>query len=116
MELSKDAVKLLRWMRNHDQWLYFDTIEKDCHCFDIRSFSALKDAALIDCTVSDYDYANPVEEELFGEVFLEQFRISDKGKSYLENLLPGKMPELLEWITVAISIAALVISIIALVL
>ena len=112
MELSKDAIRLLRWLKRHDQWRCIETLKKQYKNYEYRSFSALKEAGFIDCEVFDYD--QPGIDEYGNEFFLESYRISDAGKAYLEGIPAKALPELREWIAIAISITALIVSIIAL--
>ena len=116
MNLSKDAIRLLHWMCCHDQWLYIESLKSGYKRYNYRSFSALKDAKLVDATVLDQDYELPEYDEDGTEYFRESYRISDAGKAYLENLSAKKWPELREWTAIAISAVALAVSIIALLL
>ena len=112
MDLSKDSIKLLRWLRRNDTWKYVDEIEKQYKKFDYRSFKALLDAGFLDhcvfeCEIPEYDE--------YGQTFYpEHYRISDSGKAFLEGLATRWIPELREWIAIGISVLALVVSIIAL--
>ncbi len=114
MELSKDSVRLLRWMRCHDKWMYIETLQKRCSYYEYRSFAALKDASFVDAVVFDYEYENPEYDEDGTEWYRESYRISDKGKAYLENLSTRWLPEFREWIAIGISVAAFILSVIAL--
>lgn len=115
MNLSNDAVRLLRWLYKHDIWHHLDNLERNCKDFEYRALEALKDSGLVDTEVLDLDYENPVYEKDGNEYFLESYRISDAGKAYLESLPKGWLPEFREWIALGISLLALLISIIALV-
>lgn len=113
MRLSKDAVKLLRWMRRNDQWVYFQEIEKKYKKFDYRSFNALKAAKLIDELVFEDEIPDYDE---YGQIYYpSHYRISESGKAYLESLATKWLPELREWIAIGISVVALAVSIIALI-
>ena len=113
MRLSKDTVKMLRWLNQNDEWKYFEEIEKKYKKFDSRSFNALKTAKLIDELVFDDEIPDYDE---YGQLYYpSHYRISERGKAYLEGRAAGFLPELREWITVGISIIALIVSIIALV-
>ena len=114
MELSRDSVRLLRWMFRHDQLDYIETLQEKYKKYEYRSFAALKEAGFIEVSVSDFEYEHPEYDEDGNEWYREQYRISDKGKAYLENLPRQWLPEFREWIAIGISIAAFVISVIAL--
>lgn len=115
MKLSKDAIKMLRWMRHQDCWAYIEDLQEYKN-YEYRTFAALKGADLVDATVFEHDYENPEYDELGNECYRESYRINDKGKAYLEDLPKHWLPEFREWIAVGISLIALIISIIALTL
>ena len=114
MNLSKDAIKLLRWLNQNDDWRYRIEIEKSYKKFDYRSFNALKAARFIDACVFEDEIA---EYDEYGEHYYpEHYRISDTGKAYLEGRVSKLLPELREWIAIGISVVALAVSVIALAL
>lgn len=88
--LSKDAIKLLKWFKRRDRWMSPDEIKMDCRIFNDRSFKAL------------------ISEKMIENQFTEsgnhwaKYRISDSGKAYLEGLRAKRLPELREWLNVAI--------------
>lgn len=114
MDLSRDAIRILRWMAKNDQWRYIEKAEKMCKRFDYRSFAALRDKGLVDIAVFAEDYENPEYDEYGNDCYPESCRISDAGKAYLEGLSSKRWPEIREWITICISVVALVVSFIAL--
>lgn len=115
MNLSNDAIQLLRWLRRHDQWCYIEVLQNNYKRYEYRSFAALKDAGFVETTVFEFDYENPEYDEDGIEYFRVSYRISDAGKAYLEELPNRWLPELREWVAVGISLIALILSIIAIV-
>lgn len=113
MNLSKDSIRLLKWLRRNDQWKYLSAIEKAYKNFDYRSFSAIKAEGFIDHCVFEDEI--PECDEYGQTYYPEHYRISDAGKAYLEGYATRWIPELREWIAIGISIVALAVSIIALV-
>lgn len=73
MRLSKNAIKLLRWLNRHDDWKYYEEIEKEFKNFDYRSFNALKTAKLIDTLIFEDEVP---EYDPYGN--LDAIRISQK--------------------------------------
>lgn len=114
MELSKDSVRLLKWLRQNDDWKYQSEIENQYKRYDYRSFHALKELKLIDHCVFEDEI--PEYDEYNRHYYPEHYRISDSGKAYLDGRASRWLPELREWIAIGISIVALVVSIIALTL
>lgn len=90
--LSKDAVKLLKWLNQHDQWMTSNEIKKNCKVFDNPAFKALTSAKLVKSQMS-MDSDSWVE-----------YRISDSGKAYLEGLRARRLPELREWINIFLAL------------
>lgn len=90
--LSKDAIKLLKWLEKHDRWMTPDKIKKDCRIFNERSFKALKAQKMIDIQMS-------MDDDNWAE-----YRINDSGKAYLDGLRAKRLPELREWISVVIGV------------
>ena len=80
MELSKNAIRLLRWLRRHDQWRCIEVLEEQYKHYDYRSFSALKKAGFVDTEVFDYD--QPGIDEYGNEFFIESYRISDEFRRF----------------------------------
>ena len=100
--LSNDAVKLLKWLEQHDQWMTQNEIKRDCKGFDDRSFKALMDEKVL--------AAHFVED---GDNWAK-YRIKDTGKAYLEGARYARSSNVREWISFGLSVAAIVISIVAL--
>ncbi len=113
MILSREAVRLLRWMRRNDEWKYRDELEKKCKYFSYRSFTALRTKKLIDACVFEDEV--PDCDEYGGTFYPEHYRINDAGHAYLETVSVNWIPELREWIAIGISVIALIVSIIALI-
>lgn len=84
--LSNDAIKLLRWLNRHDQWMAPEKIKADCKKYNERAFRALLSHKMIDSRIA-----------LEGESWAE-YRISDSGKTHLEGLSANKVSELREWV------------------
>ena len=114
MELSKDAVRILRWLCQHDQWHHIEEIEKNYKHYEYRAFSVLKEKGFVETVVFDYDYKNPEFDEYGNEYYRESYRVSDAGKAYIEGIASKRLPEVREWIAICTSVIALVISVIAL--
>lgn len=114
MNLSKDAIKLLRWLGQNDDWMYYSEIEKKYKKFDHRSFSALKTTKLIEGCVFEDEIP---ECDAYGNMeYPLHYRISDTGKAYIEGRVTEFIPELREWLAIGISLVALVVSVISLIL
>ena len=114
MNLSKDSIRLLRWMNQHDDWKYVEEIEKGHKKFNHRSFQALQSSKLIDHCVFEDEIPEMNE---YGEFYYpKHYRISDAGKAYLEGRVFTWLPELRGWVAIVISIFALLVSIISLIL
>lgn len=90
--LSHDAVKLLKWLQEHDHWMTPKKIKKDCKVFNDRTFKALITGKMVKIRLAE-DGDNWTE-----------YRISDSGKAYLEDLRAQRLPELREWINTLIPI------------
>ena len=112
MSMSKDTVKLLRWLRGQDRWMYESEIQKAFSNFDYRSFRTLVIDKYIDGAVFEDEF--PEYDEYGNVIYPKQYRINDKGIAYLEELPRRWVLELREWIAIGISVAALLISITAL--
>lgn len=84
--LSNDAFNLLKWLKKHDEWMTREKIEKDCKCFSDRSFRAIIDAKMVRNRLT-------MDENSWTE-----YRISDSGKAYLEDIRAQRLPELREWV------------------
>lgn len=113
MKLSRNSIRLLRWMNQKDKWMYYSQIEKSYKKFDYRCFNALKSSKLIDSCVFEDEI--PEYDEYGEQYYPEHYRISDIGKAFLEGRIFAWLPELREWVAIAISIVALVVSIISLI-
>ena len=100
--LSNDAYKLLKWLEKHDRWMTQEEIEKECKCFNKRSLKAIITEILAETRLAE-DGENWVE-----------YRISDTGKAYLEGARDTRLADIREWMSFGLSVAAIVISIIAL--
>ena len=84
--LSNDAAKLLKWLKDHDQWMTPDEIEKGCETFDAQDLKALKAKKMIDAQFNA-DSGSWVK-----------YRINDQGDAYLQSLRAQRAPEIREWI------------------
>ena len=98
--LSKDAHKLLNWFCANDGWRTMEEISQSKK-FSDRSLKAL--------TKSNY-----VERSLDvdGECWVS-YRISDLGLAYLDGAKLARASDIREWISFCLSVAAIVISIIS---
>lgn len=113
MQISKGAIRLLRWMRRDDEWRYQAEIERNCKYFTSRSFHALKNCGFVDACVFEDEIVDYTDH--FEAYYPEHYRISDLGKAYLEERAVRWLPELREWIAIGISVVALAVSIVALI-
>lgn len=84
--LSNDSVKLLEWLRQHDEWMTLDEIRSGYQSFDHRDLKSLKDQNMVDTKFN-----------LEGSEWI-QYRISNMGEAYLQNLRAQRAPEVREWI------------------
>jgi len=107
--LSKSSVKLLKWMNKNDGLLYCYEIEAKYSQFEDRDLCALKDGKYVDIYEDIY---NPEFDEQYGEaIYPKQYQINSNGKAYLESRITDIIDK---WITRALSVVAIVISLIAL--
>ena len=84
--LSNNAAKLLKWLKEHDQWMTPDEIKSGYKPFDARDLKALKLAEMIDAQFNaDSDS-------------WVKYRINDRGDAYLQSLRAQRAPEIREWI------------------
>ena len=104
--LSKDSVKLLKWMNENDDWMYRYQIEKGCPVFEYRAFDAIKTDKYIDTYVDEF--SGPERDEFGGEYYPEQYRIGASGKAYLELTVSSRWKEIRNWISLLIAVAAFV--------
>ena len=107
--LSKESVKLLKWMKKNDEWLYDKAIEDRCPYYEYLAFKALIDGNYIATCINEFDV--PEHDEYGSEYYPKQFRIGNDGKAYLESRVTDIIDK---WITRMISVVAIVISLIAL--
>ena len=92
--LSKDAVKLLKWFEQHDDWITPDKIEEDYKNLDARDLKALKDQKMVD-TQLNMDDGSWVK-----------YRINGVGKAYLQGIRDQRLSELREWVNTVIAVAS----------
>lgn len=99
--ISNDAFKLLKWLKENDEWMDKKKIERECKHFSNRSFKAITEEKLAETRLSS------------GSSWTEH-RISDQGKAYLEGAKYARKTNIREWLLFCMSAASIVISIIAL--
>lgn len=90
--LSNDAVKLLKWMENHDKWMTPGKIKDNCKAFDDGAFKSLIAGKMVNARLTEN-----------GDSWVE-YRISDYGKAYLEDLRAKRLPEVRDWINALLPI------------
>lgn len=114
MEISREAISILKWMRKNDSWKYFYEIEAGCKHFSRRAFNALKQLGYVNsCEFED----EPVDFDEFGRSsVMLHYQISDAGKAYLEAQSASFWAELRSWFAVVISFVALAVSIVTAIL
>jgi len=101
--LSKHSRKLLKWIATQNKWLTKSEIQQKCKFFDDRSFDAIVAEKYVELRRSG-DRAQ-----------LIQYRISEPGRAYLEGAKLEKQGNFREWVSLALSVVAIIISIIALI-
>lgn len=104
--LSKNSVKLLKWMNGNDDWVYYHKIEKNCPVFEYRDLKALKDGNYIDSFMEDADTMGLTEYD--DPIMFSLYRINSNGKAYLEFQVSNRWKELRNWISLLIAVAAFV--------
>ena len=85
--ISNGAYKLLKWMKEQDSWMSPSEISQKYKNFDERSLRAITDAKFLDKQFS-YDESSWVK-----------YRISESGRSYLEDVAGQQIREVREWIS-----------------
>lgn len=104
--LSKSSVKLLKWMNENDDWMYYHEIEKSCPGFEYRDIKALKVGSYIDSPSDDSDAAECSEYD--DPIMYRQYRISSNGKAYLEFQVSNRWKELRNWASLLVAAAAFI--------
>ena len=104
--LNKNSVKLLKWMNENDEWMYYHHIEKNCPFFEYRDLMALKDGNYISCSLDEADAAGL--NEFDDAAMFSQYQIKSYGKAYLEFQVSNRWKELRNWISLLIAVAAFV--------
>lgn len=104
--LSKNSVKLLKWMNENDDWMYYREIEKSCPAFEYRSIRALRVGGYIDSPPDGSDASGCTEYD--DPIMVSQYRISSNGKAYLEFQASNRWKEFRSWVSLAIAVAAFV--------
>lgn len=103
--VSKQGVKLLRWMETNYDWFYYPQIEKACGIpMDYALIDTLRKAKYIDAWESPD--ALPTETEYDIPELL--YRISDLGKAYLETRRSMRWSEIRNWASLIIALAAFI--------
>lgn len=104
--LSKDSVKLLKWMNENDDWAYDYQLQKKYPILEYRNLEALKDNGVID-VFTDENEGPDINE--YGEAcYPEQYRINDKGKAYLELMAGSRWKEFRNWASFFIAVVAFI--------
>lgn len=112
MKLSRNAIQILKWMNRNDEPKYPHQIETGCKGFEPRAFSALESAGLI-AQCESYDVIP--DYDIYGNDYTQyEYQITDAGKALLETRVFAWLPELNDWLSLAVSAVSLVLSIIAL--
>ena len=92
--LSNNAVKLLKWLKQHDRWMTVEEIRDGCTDFDDRAMKTIVKEKYVKSTFSTDDGS------------WVKYRIDEPGIAYLESISAQRLPELREWINTAIPVAA----------
>lgn len=102
MELSKEFLKLLRWLNRQDQSVSLKDLEKRCRYYDYERLTSLVADDLVARTLS----VN-VDNCTMDNCLIGAYRISNKGKSCIEERNRQNLKRFYELLTIAISVAAL---------
>lgn len=103
MELNKESLKLLRWLSRQDQSVSFNDFEKKCPYYDYERLTTLIADNLVTRTLS----VNNADNCTMDNCLIGAYRISDKGKSCIEERNRQNLKRFCEFLTIVISIAAL---------
>lgn len=90
--LSNDALKLLKWLEKHDQWMTKDQIAAGYKSFDDRSFKAITKEGCMETRLSE------------SEGSWAEYRINAAGKAYLEAIPRQNLREMREWVNFLIPV------------
>lgn len=104
--LSKNSVKLLKWMDVNDDWMYYRQIEENCPAFEYRDLKALKDGNYIDCSLDEADTIGLTEYD--DPIMFSQYRIKSSGRAYLELMVSNRWKEVRNWASFFIAVAAFI--------
>lgn len=104
--LSVESVKFLKWLLKNDEWKYDSQLQVEYPAFEYRIFNALKADGYIDHCVDENEV--PEYDEYGGMCYPEQYRISDAGRGFLDNLKRQTWNDIRIWVTFAIALAAFI--------
>ena len=112
--LSRQSIKLLKWLNEKDEWMFEFQLEKSFPSYDDRLLKALVRDNFVDHGVP----ADPCPEydEYNNVYYPEEYRINDRGRAYLELMVKNRWKELRAWVTLAIACASFVLAVISLLL
>lgn len=100
--LSNDALKLLKWLSQQDNPLSKSEIKENCKLYKERSFKALVSKKYLTDILS-------LESGQWAK-----YRVNDSGVAYIEGVNRARMMTIREWMSFGLSVAAIITSIIAL--
>lgn len=103
MELSKNTLKLLKWLKRHDQPRSAEALARDCPHYTYERLEVLISNGLITKAL----VGNPANDRTLDNCLVGMYRISEKGHAHLASLARHRIKRFCEWITIGISIAAL---------
>lgn len=100
--LSKNALKMLKWIAKQNCWMNASQIKVQYKNFDERTLKAIADKKYVE---------RQMDTE--GSSWIA-YRISDAGKAYIQGAKYARQANIREWMSFVLSLSAIVISIIAL--
>lgn len=100
--LSNQSRKLLLWLKKEESWMTEQEVRDSCKHFREISFQAIKEKKYVK------------EKPDTDDIWRKQYIISDAGKAYLEGVNRSRTVNAREWLSFGLSVAAIAISIIAL--
>lgn len=100
--LSKDALKMLKWIADQNRWMDVSQIKGQYKNYDERNLKAIADKKYLERQINTE-----------GKSWIA-YRISDSGKAYIEGARYARQANFREWMSFVLSLSAIAISIIAL--
>lgn len=108
-QISKEAVRLLRWMRKHsDSYLFFFELERRYgHEIDHELIRHLSDdVKYLTKDIDEDDLSR--DNDMDDHVAITRYRISDAGRAYLQSLQTVALSEVRNWASLVIALLAFI--------